>query len=76
MDLGQAANRAQHPAGADVDLEHLAGAKMRHEQQTAAGIKTRVIQPGVAARQGIRATTRKPGAPEANEEAECAGRLT
>jgi hypothetical protein len=39
-----------HPAGADVDLKHLAGAKMRHEQQSAAGIKTRVIQPGVAAR--------------------------
>jgi hypothetical protein len=52
MDLRQAGNRAHHPAGTDVDLDYLTGAQMRHEQQTAAGIETGVVEPGVAAWQG------------------------
>jgi len=51
MDLRQAGNRAYHPAGADVDLDDLAGAQMRDKQQTTARIETGVVEPGVAARQ-------------------------
>ena len=51
MDLRQAGNRPYHLAGVNVDLDYLAGAQMRHEQQTTAGIEAGVIEPGVAARQ-------------------------
>jgi hypothetical protein len=51
---------------------------MRHEQQTAAGIKTRVIQPGVAARQRNTRHDAQADDPSADDdvEGECAGRLT
>jgi hypothetical protein len=52
MDLRQAGNRPHDPAGADVDLDDLAGAQMRHKQQTTTRIETGVVEPGIAARQG------------------------
>ncbi len=39
------------PGRCDVDLDQLAGTQVRHEQQTAAGVKTGVVEPGVAAGQ-------------------------
>ena len=47
---------------------------MRHEQQTAAGVKTGVVEPELPPGNRIRATTRNPGVGE-DGDAECAGLL-
>ena len=49
VDLRQVCDRAQHRAGVDVDLDHLAGAQVGDEQQAAPAVQTRVIEPRIVA---------------------------
>jgi hypothetical protein len=44
MDLPEPGDRAHHPVGVHVDLDHLTGAKVGDEQQPAAGIEAGVVK--------------------------------